>query len=99
MKRLVLGLLLACGGLAIACTGLEAGDFFKRSQQRERVEYPPRYTRGSMSQWYVYKNRQGQVKVRQTYPGYAEGFPPPAYLYYGYPKSGDFSGMGIDGTP
>lgn len=99
MKRWAVGLLLACGGLAICCADLHAGDFFRRSQNRQRAQYPPRYTRGSMSQWYVYKNRDGQTKVRQTYPGYAEHFPPPAYLYYGYPKSGYFTGMSIDGTP
>jgi hypothetical protein len=99
MKRWTVALLLVCAGLAICAVGSQAGEASRRNPNRQRVQYPPRYTRASMSQWYVYKNRQGQVKVRQTYPGYAEHFPPPAYLYYGYPHSGDFTGLGIDGTP
>jgi hypothetical protein len=32
---------------------------------------------------------------RVTYRGYAWGFPPPAYLHYGYPGSGYASGLGF----
>ena len=48
-----------------------------------------------MSQWYKYQDRDGNVNFRQVYPGYAEHFPAPAYLYYGYPKSGDDTGLGF----
>ena len=48
-----------------------------------------------MAQYYVYRDRYGNVQVREVYPGYAEHFPPPAYLYYGYPKSGYYSGLGF----
>ncbi len=55
--------------------------------------YPRRYERGTYSQ-YVVKKRQGQSVVSQTYNGYDRGFPPPAFLYYGYPHSGDMTGIG-----
>ena len=56
-------------------------------------KYPRRYERGTYSQ-YVVKKRQGQSLVSQTYNGYDRGFPPPAFLYYGYPHSGDMTGIG-----
>jgi hypothetical protein len=93
------GLALLVVAIALFAGESSAAEPARKSSRRVRMQYPPRYTRDSMSQLYVYKNRQGQVKTRVTYPGYAEGFPPPAYLYYGYPKSGDYTGMGIDGTP
>ena len=37
----------------------------------------------------------GYVKYRYTYPGYVNGFPPPAFLYYGYPQSGSGSNPGL----
>src|SRR5262245_32022122 len=55
--------------------------------------YPRRYERGTYSQ-YVLKKRHGQPVVSQTYNGYDRGFPPPAFLYYGYPHSGDMTGIG-----
>jgi hypothetical protein len=97
MRHWAARLILICGASAICATDLPAGEAFTRSAKRN--QYPPRYSRASMSQWYIYKNRQGQVKTRQVYPGYGQHFPPPAYLYYGYPHSGDMTGMGIDGTP
>ena len=33
--------------------------------------------------------RNGQTVTRKAYPGYQSHFPPPAWLYYGYPHSGD----------
>jgi hypothetical protein len=98
MKLWAGGLLVICSGLAFCAADLQAGEFFKRNPTRN--QYPPRYTRASMSQTYVFKNRQGQpVKTVQSYPGYGQHFPPPAYLFYGYPHSGDFTGMGMDGSP
>ena len=94
MKRWALGLLLVSCALAACTAELEAGDFFQ-PHKRQRVQYPPRYTRASMSQYYVFRDPNGQVHVRQVYPGYAERFPPPAYLYYGYPHSGDDTGLGF----
>jgi len=40
--------------------------------------------------WATYRYR-GAVTRRYTYPGYTAGFPPPAFLYYGYPQSGSYS--------
>jgi hypothetical protein len=54
---------------------------------------PRRYERGSYGQ-YIVKKRQGQPVVSQVYSGYGNGFPPPAFLYYGYPHSGDMTGIG-----
>jgi len=98
MKRWTLRLLLLGCAVAACATSLQAGELLDR-MRRERDKYPPRYTRASMSQWYIYRDRNGQVQHRQTYPGYEDHFPPPAYLYYGYPHSGNFSGLGIDGSP
>ena len=94
MKRWVAGLLLFGCALAASTVEVPAGEFFQR-HKRQRIQYPPRYTRGSMAQYYVYRDRYGNVQVREVYPGYAEHFPPPAYLYYGYPKSGYYSGLGF----
>lgn len=98
MKRWAVGLLLCSCALAALHGPAEAGEPFNRSK-RERIEYPPRYKRGSMSQWYVYRDRDGHVHTRKVYPGYAEHFPPPAYLYYGYPHSGDDTGPGFNQFP
>jgi hypothetical protein len=56
--------------------------------------YPPRYTRGSYAEYLVRKQPNGEVKIRQVYNGYSSNFPPPAFLYYGYPHSGDGTGIG-----
>lgn len=91
--------LLLFGCVFSACAAhLQGGEILDR-MRRNRAQYPPRYTRGSMQQYYVYRNRDGEVKVRKTYVGYADHFPPPAYLYYGYPKSGYFTGLSIGGSP
>ena len=37
----------------------------------------------------------GYVKYRYTYPGYVNGFPPPAMYTYGYPLSGYSYGVGF----
>jgi hypothetical protein len=93
MKLWAVGLIVfSCA--VLACTESQAIERASR-HQRQRIEYPPRYTRGSMSQWYKYQDRDGNIRYRQVYPGYSEHFPPPAYLYYGYPKSGDDTGLGF----
>ena len=56
--------------------------------------YPPRYTRGSYADYLVKKQKNGEPTVRQVYSGYSSNFPPPAFLYYGYPHSGDDTGIG-----
>ncbi len=98
MKRWTLRLLLLGCAVAACAADLQAGEWLDR-MRRERAQYPPRYTHGSVAQNYVYRDRNGQVKVRQVYVGYADHFPPPAYLYYGYPKSGYYTGLGIGGSP
>jgi hypothetical protein len=42
----------------------------------------------------IYQHR-GYITHRYTYPGYKNGFPPPAFLYYGYPGSGFSHGVGF----
>ena len=80
MKRLFVGLLLIVGALTVSSSEAQAAT--RRS--------PPRYQRGSYFETIV-RPRNGQLTTRQVYPGYQNGFPPPAWLYYGYPHSGDGS--------
>jgi hypothetical protein len=84
MKRWALGLLLFSCVLSAAATTVQAG----------RRKYPPRYRYSSYSETIV-RTRNGHVTLRQVYPGYVNGFPPPAFLYYGYPHSGDGTGIGF----
>jgi len=86
MRRGIAPLLIACLALLAAAHSLQAG---------QPTKYPPRYKRESVSQYYAYKTRAGQIRVRQVYAGYREHFPPPAFLYYGYPHSGDDTGPGF----
>ena len=79
MKRWALGLLLFASVLSVSSTTAQAG----------RRNYPPRYRHSSYSETLV-RTRHGHVTVRQVYPGYANGFPPPAFLYYGYPHRCNF---------
>jgi len=44
---------------------------------------------------WVKTNGPGYPAYRYTYRGASDGFPPPAWLYYGYPHSGDGSGLGF----
>lgn len=37
----------------------------------------------------------GKISYRYAYRGYESNFPPPAFLYYGYPGSGYSHGMGF----
>ena len=41
------------------------------------------------------RRKNNQVTYRTTYPGKINGFPPPAFLYYGYPQSGFSYGVGF----
>ena len=85
MQRSILTLIvLACALATVATDAWAAGR-----------QSPPtrRYERGSYGQ-YILKKRQGQPVVSQVYSGYGNNFPPPAFLYYGYPHSGDMTGIG-----
>jgi hypothetical protein len=82
MRGWMLSLLLAVVAIEASRAGAAAA---------ERA--PRRYERGSYSQ-YIVRKRQGQPVVSQVYNGYAQRYQPPAFLYYGYPHSGDGSGIG-----
>jgi hypothetical protein len=56
--------------------------------------HPRRYERGSYAQYIIKKRPGKQATVSQVYNGYASRFQPPAFLYYGYPHSGDETGIG-----
>ena len=75
MKRIIVVL-----GI-VACLSTAAADAAQRRN-------PPRWERGTYFPTIV-QQRNGQVVTRQVYPGYKSHFPPPAWLYYGYPHSGD----------
>jgi hypothetical protein len=53
----------------------------------------PRTRSGYEATIIVRKNNH--VTYRTTYPGKINGFPPPAFLYYGYPQSGFSYGVGF----
>jgi hypothetical protein len=74
----------------LACIVIAGADAAKAYKTRPTK----RYYRGSYAEYIVRKKKDGQTTVRQTYPGYSAGFPPPAFLYYGYPHSGDGTGIG-----
>jgi hypothetical protein len=61
----------------------------------EGEEYGPRYVRVPNVQNYVFRGKDGRIHVRKVPSGYAEGFPTPALFYYGYPHSGDDTGLGF----
>jgi hypothetical protein len=83
MKRfLVATMLVASIALATAplhAAGPKPPPGFGKSQYGVRVTY----------------HSPGYVKYRYTYPGYINGFPPPAFMYYGYPQSGAGSNPGL----
>jgi hypothetical protein len=84
MKRWMLGLvLLSC----FAQTCLSDARAFERRD-------PPRRKRGSYAEYIIIRQKDSPPRVRQVYTGYSAFFPPPAFLYYGYPHSGDDSGIG-----
>ncbi len=98
MKRWIFGLLALGALFAVDTTQAQAGEWLKRLRQ-DRQKYPPKWERTSNAWNYVYRDREGQVKVREVYPGYADRFPTPALFYYGYPHSGDDTGLGIYRRP
>jgi hypothetical protein len=65
-----------------------------RQTQAIHRRYPPRYSRGTYAEYVIRKQKNGEPTVRQVYSGYSSNFPPPAFLYYGYPHSGDGTGIG-----
>jgi hypothetical protein len=73
------------GALAMACADAMAAN----------RENPPRYRRGSYAE-YIVRPRNGKPSVRQVYNGYTSHFPPPPFLYYGYPHGKDASGLGFN---
>lgn len=83
MRRLLVAALLVWSAMAACSIPSEAAPAPRR--------YSPRYTRGTYFPTIVKQQRNGQVTTQQVYPGYKDGFPPPAWLYYGYPHSGDGS--------
>jgi hypothetical protein len=100
MKRLIVGLLVTGSVLAVQA-GTAQGQLFQRKrqtqqqQQQAKLKYPPRYERVSNAWNYVYRDKTGQTKVREVYSGYSSQFPTPALFYYGYPHSGDDTGLGF----
>jgi hypothetical protein len=80
MKRWTVWLLL---GAAISTQLSLPGQAAERRADR-------RYQRGSFFESIV-RTRNGQVVREQAHIGYKDGFPRPAWLYYGYPHSGDGS--------
>jgi hypothetical protein len=80
MQRSLLLWIATCGALLSLATETQA--------ERAR-RYPPRYQIGTNFPTVVQKQRDGTVTTRRVYPGYKSHFPTPAWLYYGYPHSGD----------
>ena len=89
MKRWMLGLGLA----VISC--VTVGSLSSASAaERRRAAYPPRVIRGSYAEYVVIRQQGRPVRVKKVYTGYSAHFPMPALMYYGYPHSGDDTGIG-----
>ncbi len=86
MRRWACGLLLFFSILTISSFQAQAA----------HRKYPPRY-RVSSNYKHVAVPRDGQLASRYVYRGYESGFQAPAFLYYGYPHSGD-DGGGFNGV-
>lgn len=57
---------------------------------------PPRPVRRPSYGVYVKTTTpDGKITYRHAYRGYESNFPPPAFLYYGYPSSGFSHGIGF----
>jgi hypothetical protein len=81
-----------CGLLTFSCILLTLA----AETQAAHRKYPPRY-RYSSNYKHITVPRDGQTASRYVYRGYESGYPPPAFLYYGYPHSGD-DGGGFNGV-
>jgi hypothetical protein len=84
MRRWLAGGLL--GGIVLASWA----DAAQAIERRAR----PRLQRESVAERLVITRQNGQREVRTVYNGYTNWFPKPAWLYYGYPHSGDETGIG-----
>ena len=82
MRRICLAVL-----LCVAATA--ASEASAASRQR-----PQKKTRSGYEAIVIVR-KNNHVSYRTTYPGYINGFPPPAFLYYGYPQSGFSHGVGF----
>jgi hypothetical protein len=94
MRRIAIGLLFAASVVA-SLGAVEASQVNPASQidQTSHRRNPQRFQRGSWVE-YIVVPRDGKPAVRQVYSGYSSRFPRPAFLYYGYPHSGDDTGIG-----
>ena len=87
--------------LFLAAALLMAADASAQERGIETPAYPPRVVpRGAVRRPSGYGvdvtyQHKGYITHRYTYPGYINGFPPPAFLYYGYPGSGFSHGVGF----
>ncbi len=100
MKRLCVRWLLVGCAIILCGDSVQAGPkiFARKSReqrQAEKEQYPPKFVRVPNAQNYVFRGKDGRVQVRKVPSGYAEGFPTPALFYYGYPHSGDDTGLGF----
>lgn len=95
MKRwLLTGVVLA----AMAAPSARAAEPVMATEQCQPQQagqrMPPGFGRSQYGVRVIYSG-PGYQKSRYTYPGYVNGFPPPAFLYYGYPNSGFSYGTGF----
>ncbi len=79
--------------LSLILTSIIALAFQHDASAIER-RYPPKRKRGSYAEYIIIRQKDRKPRVRQVYTGYSANFPPPAFLYYGYPHSGDDTGIG-----
>jgi hypothetical protein len=82
MRRICLAVL-----LCVAATATQEASAAPRQR-------PVKRTRSGYEAIVIVRKPSG-VTYRTTYPGYINGFPPPAFLYYGYPQSGFSYGVGF----
>ena len=84
--------------LAVLCCAAVASVDRAVAVQWRRTEIQPasprRIIRGSYAEYVVIRQKGRPVRVKKVYTGYSNQFPPPALLYYGYPHSGDDTGIG-----